>query len=96
MLLGHSKSTSESFLYVCAIICKVNRHGGQDQGTALLYMLTFQPDLSCSWIWLHTVLLLSLESGLGTSVMKNGTENQTIVIDMCMFITFDNISGQCK
>lgn len=39
MLLGHSKSTSESLLYGCAIICKVNRHGGQDQGIALLYVL---------------------------------------------------------
>lgn len=39
MLLGHSISTSESLLYVCAIICKVNRSGGQDQGTVLLYLL---------------------------------------------------------
>lgn len=38
----------------------------------------------------------SLESGLGTSVMRHGAEYQTIVTDVYVFITFDNISGQCK
>lgn len=36
------------------------------------------------------------KTGSGTSVMRNGAGYQTIVIDMCVLVTFDSISGQCK
>lgn len=36
------------------------------------------------------------KAGSGTSVMRNGAEYQTIVIDTCVLITFHSISGQCK
>lgn len=39
MLLGYSISTSESLLYVCAIMCEVDRNGDQDQGAVMLYLL---------------------------------------------------------
>lgn len=39
VVLGHSISTSESLLYVCAMIWEVNRNGGQDQSAVLLNLL---------------------------------------------------------